>query len=340
MKSLNVLVVTHEDFLPPADASRLTQNGAVWQTEFSLLEALKSLGHRANILGLRGELQVLRSALEEFRPDIVFNLMEEFDGVSIYDQNIVAYLELKKIPYTGCNPRGLVLARDKGLSKKILHYHRIPIPQFLVFPKNQKIKKRIKLKFPLIVKSLIEEASLGISQASVVYDQPCLEERVAFIHNKICTDALVEEYIEGRELYVGALGNSRVRVFPVWELNLEKMPEKVPRIATRRVKWDVSYQQKHSISSGPARDISQATQKKIETMVRRIYRHLGLSGYARIDFRMDKLGQVYVLEANPNPDLALVDAFSESASSAGLSYDELIGKIVKLGLGWHKDRAG
>ena len=201
-------------------------------------------------VGVGGELGVIRKAIQEFQPDIAFNLLESFDDVATWDQNVVAYLELMRLPYTGCNSRGLLLARDKALAKKILTYHRIPVPDFVVVPRGRQIRRPRRLGFPLIVKSLTLDASIGISQASVVEDDEKLEERVRFIHESIGTPALVEEYVEGRELYVGILGNQRLQVLPIWELDFSGLPEEARRIATERLKWSMSYQKKHGIMSG------------------------------------------------------------------------------------------
>ena len=170
--------------------------------------------------------------------------------MSIWDANVVAYLELMKVPYTGCNSRGLVLSRDKALAKKVLSYHRMPLADFAVFPRERIVKRPRRLRFPLIVKSLTLDASIGISQASVVEDDEKLAERVRFIHETIGTDALVEEYIEGRELYVGILGNKRLEVLPIWELSFDGMPEESRPIATERLKWSLTYRKKHAIVSG------------------------------------------------------------------------------------------
>ena len=194
----------------------------------------------------------------EWKPHIAFNLLEGFDDITIFDQNVVSHLELLKLSYTGCNPRGLLLARDKSLSKKLLAYHRIPVPEFEVFRIGRPIRRPKRLPFPLIVKSLTQEASIGISQASVVDSDEKLKERVAFIHDSIGTAAIVEQYIEGRELYVGILGNQTLQALPVWELFFTNMPEGAKRIATDRVKWSVKYQKKYGIDSGPARDLPEA----------------------------------------------------------------------------------
>jgi D-alanine-D-alanine ligase len=293
---------------------------------------LHNRGHEVRPLGMDGDLAVLRSAIDDFKPHIVFNLLEEFDGEAVLDQNVVSYLELIHMPYTGCGPRGLLLARDKALSKQILSYHRVRVPDFAVFPRSKRIRRPKNLQFPLIIKSLTEEASLGISQASIVHDDEKLVERVQFIHERIATDAIAEQYIDGREFYIGVLGNHRLQVFPVWELLFTKASDDVPRIATARVKHDAKYQKRIGITTRQAKDLSEEVVSNIQHLCKRIYRCLGLRGYARIDLRMDEQGRIYVLEANPNPELAYGEDFAEAAEKAGISYEDLLERLVSLGL--------
>jgi D-alanine-D-alanine ligase len=332
MKRLRVLVLVHADLVPPEDAARRsTEEMAEWKLEYDVLSGLGEIGHEARALGLSDDLAVLRRAVEEFQPEIAFNLLEEFHGVATYDQHVVAYLELLRRAYTGCNPRGLMLARDKALSKKILTYHRIPVPDFYVFPMNRVVKRPRRLDFPLIVKSVSEEGSLGISQASLVHSDQKLKERVEFIHQSIGTDAIAEEFIEGRELYVGILGNDRLEAFPIWEMFFDDMPSDSVPIATRRVKWDQRYQKRHGIRTGHATDLGDTT-RRIERICKRLYRILGLNGYARIDLRLTPDGRIFVLEANPNPNIAYGEDFAESAHKAGVTYAPLLQRIVNLGL--------
>ena len=334
MKKLRVLVLMHADLIPPETVTDADLSTVEWKTEYHVLSTVRELGHEALAVGVRDDLLEIRKAVDEWKPHIVFNLLEEFSGVAIYDQNIISYLELLGVPYTGCNPRGLMLARDKELAKKILHYHRIPIPEFITVPLGRAVKRPKDLAFPLIVKSVSEEASLGISQASIVEGDDKLQERVTFVHQSVGTGALVERYIDGRELYVGVLGNRRLQVLPVWELNLDKMPDEARRIATERVKWSRKYQLKYGVVSGEAKELANGMAEKIQEFARRVYRDLGLSGYARIDFRLGPAGQIYVLEANPNPQIAKGEDFAESAVQAGLSYPLLLQRILDLGLSW------
>lgn len=339
MKPLRVLALMHKDLVPPAKPPEGTDLATVeWKTEYDIVTTLREMGHDVRPLGVRDDLSVIRDAIDEWKPQIAFNLLEEFDGRSVYDQNVVSYLELLRMPYTGCNPRGLMLARDKILAKKILSYHRIPSPDFFACPLGETVKRPKRLEFPLIVKSVSEEASLGISQASIVQDDEKLNERVAFIHNSVETGALIERYIEGRELYVGVLGTKQLQVLPVWELIMNKMPEECRRIATERVKWSRKYQTKYGITSGAAQELPNGKAAEIQRLAKRVYRNLGLSGYARIDLRLDQAGTVHVLEANPNPQIAHDEDFAESAQQAGMPYKDLLQRILNIGLRWRPGR--
>jgi D-alanine-D-alanine ligase len=239
-----------------------------------------------------------------------------------------------KLPYTGCNPRGMMISRDKVLSKQILSYHRIPTARFALLPRNRRYREPGRLKFPLFVKSATEDASLGISQASIVHDAQKLRERVEFIHEQTSSDALVEEYIEGREIYIGVMGNERLTTFPLWELNFGTLPDVMAGIATRKVKWDRKYQRKHGIDTGPAHGLPEGHEQRIARLARRIYRALCLSGYARIDLRLKPDGGLFVLEANANPNLAQTEDFAVSALASSVGYDVLLERIMKLGAGY------
>ena len=340
MKKTRVLALVDDSLVPPEDTEGVDTLTALWKTEFDVIETLREEGHDVHVLGVGSDLDPIREAIREFRPRIAFNMIEAFDNVASFDYNVVAYLELLRQRYTGCNSRGLVLARDKSISKKILHYHRIDVADFEVFPRGRRAKRPGRLHFPLIVKSLTLDASIGISQASVVEDDERLVDRVRFIHESLETDALVEEYIEGRELYVGLLGNDRLQVLPVWELDLSGMPDDGRRIATERLKWNLTYQKKHRIVSGLAKNLPGEIRKHIVSVCKCVYRSLGLSGYARIDLRLREDGRVFVMEANPNPQLAYGEDFAESAEKAGLDYGPLLERIMALGLRWETGRLG
>jgi D-alanine-D-alanine ligase len=260
-------------------------------------------------------------------------LVEQFDGLPFFDQHVVSYLELRKQKYTGCNPRGLTLARDKALTKKILAYHRLPVARFAVFKPRRKIAVPARLKFPMFVKSLTDEGSEGIAQASLVRDNDKLIERIAFIHEKTNSAALVEEFIEGREIYVGVYGNELLTALPPWELTMNKLPKDAPVIATDKAKWDPKYQKKVGLNSGPAK-LDEAMGREIERTSKRIYRMLGLTGYARLDYRLTDKRRLYLLEANPNPQIAKNEDFADSAEHVGVKYEELLQKLVTLGLSY------
>jgi D-alanine-D-alanine ligase len=339
VKKTRILALVHEHLVPPDDTTGIDVTEAEWKMEYDVIVTLRELGHDVDVLGVHDDLTGIRARLSRFKPEIVFNLMEAFAGVTTFDQNVVSYLELLRVPYSGCNPRGLILARDKALSKKLLAYHRIPVPRFFVVRRGQKPAASRRLKFPLIVKSLFFEASVGISQASVVENEDQLLKRVQFVHDSLGTAAIVEEFIDGRELYVGVMGNERLQVFPVWEMSFASMPDNRWRIATERVKWSTKYQKKYGVMTDAAR-LSSGAVENILRVAKRTYRALDLSGYARIDLRMDDSGQVHVLEANPNPNLAYGEDFAESAEVAGVSYEKLLEKIVALGLQWEPERTG
>jgi D-alanine-D-alanine ligase len=338
MKKLRTLVVCHASLVPPETLEGSTEKQIdEWRTEFDVISALRKLGHEARPLGVLDSLTELRATIAEWQPQIVFNLLEEFDGIVTYDQHVVAFLELMRQPYTGCNPRGLLLSRDKSLSKQLLAYHRIPTPQFTVFRRRAKLHVPRRIKFPLFVKSTTEDASLGIAQASVVEDAARLRERVSFVHEQVGSDALVEEFIEGRELYVGVMGNERLTRLPVWEMVFGSMPDSLAAIATRKVKWDRRYQQKYGITTRAADDLPPPVLARLDKLSRRIYRALGMSGYARMDFRLTPTGDLYVLEANANPNLAAEEDFAESARAAGVGYEELLERILALGLSYEAE---
>lgn len=333
MKRLRVLVLVHEDLVPPDSLEgHSDQEIGLWKTEFDVVAALRELGHDVKVLGVQSDLGAIRDAILEWKPDIAFNLLEEFHGVGLYDQHVVSYLELMKQHYTGCNPRGLVLAHDKALTKKILSFHRIPVAAFVAYPKGRVVKPPIRLSYPLIVKSIEEHGSFGIAQASVVSNVEELQERVAYLHENLGTHAMAEEYVEGRELYLAILGNRRLTTLPLMELHFGDLSETGFAIATRKVKWDWGYQERHGIDARTPDDLSPEVTKRLVTLGKRVYRRLGLSGYARIDFRLRNGGEPYVLEANPNADLAYGEEFANSAEAMGISYEELIQRVLNHGL--------
>ena len=337
MKSLRILVLMHRDLVPPDSMDGYSDREITeWKTEFDVVATLREMGHEVFPLGLFDDLGLIRKALDEIKPHVSFNLLEEFHGQSLFDYHIASYMELLKQSYTGCNPRGLMLAHDKALCKKIITYHRIRTPGFTVYPMSQKIKISKRLKFPLFVKSMYEEGSYGISQASIVTNSEKLTERISYLHEKMRTPVIAEEFIDGRELYIPVIGNRRLSVLPPLELEFGTMPEKIPRIATSKVKWDWDYQKQYGIDIKPA-ELETQQMDRITKLGKRLYHVLGLSGYARIDVRLTQDDKIYVLEANANPDIAYGGEMSTAAELAGINYEALLRKIISLGMRYSPD---
>jgi D-alanine-D-alanine ligase len=300
-------------------------------------EAIETLGHDLIFIGVSDDLSTIRGAIDAHKPDIAFNLLEEFAGIGHFDQHVVSYLELRKQPYTGCNPRGLTLARDKGLTKKILAYHGLKVPEFATFPKGRAAKRPKGLAFPLFIKPLAEEGSAGISNASIVHDDAQLKERVEFIHRTTNSTALAEQFIDGREIYVGVMGNHRVTSLPAWEFIMTKKDDDAPLIASDRAKWDPEYQRQVGLKTGPA-EVCKKMEVKLADLSKQIYRLLGMSGYARLDYRVADDGEAYLLEANPNPQIAEDEDFALSAKHIGIDYPELIEQLIQFGIKYVPDR--
>jgi D-alanine-D-alanine ligase len=333
MKRLRILALIPEGQVPPETLEGLSDSEFVRvKMEYDVLRALERAGHDLRTLDVTSDLGAIRRAIKEHRPHLAFNMLEGFHGVPVYDHHVVSYLELMRTPYSGCNPRGLMLSRDKELAKKILKWHAVPVPAWRTYPYGRKVRPPKVNTWPRIVKSATDESSTGISQASVVHSEEELVERVRFMHEHHGGDVMVEDYIDGREIYIGVMGNTRLQVFPPWELFLEHLREDAPRIATARLKFDVKYQKKIGASTRLADALPDGLAEKIPRLAKRVYRALSLSGYARLDFRLDGDGKLYLLEANPNPDLSSDEDFARSAKESGLDYDALIARIVGLGV--------
>jgi D-alanine-D-alanine ligase len=303
-----------------------------WKTEANVLAALAELGHTVEHLAIFDDLNLLRQKLDSFQPDLIFNLADQFKNNRAFDQNIVSFLEMHGVPFTGCGSTGLTLCKHKGISKKILSYHRIRTPEFTVIPRGKRPVRPKRLRFPILVKPLKEEASLGISQASFIETDELFKERVQFIHEKYDNDAIAEEYIAGRELYVSVLGNHRLDVLPIRELVFKEVPPDEPKIATYRAKWDEEYRKKWGLQNQFAEALDPALAKDIAQTCKRIYRLLTIDGYARVDLRVTPANEIYFIEANPNPILAADEDFAQSALKAGLAYPQLIERIIRTGL--------
>jgi len=308
-----------------------------WKTEADVMKALDALGHSAEHLAIYDDVDLLRRKLETFAPDLLFNLVEQFKNRPEFDQNIVSFFEMQGLPFTGCGSTGLTLCKHKGISKKILHYHGIHVPDFVVIPRGQRIGRLKQPRFPLVVKPVKEEASYGISQASFVQNEEQFRDRVAFIHEKYNSDAIAEQYIEGRELYVSLMGNTRLSVFPIRELVFRDLPPNEPKIATYKAKWDDEYRKRRGLENRFAEDLDPSLVAGIQRQCKEIYRLLTIDGYARIDLRLTADNKMYFIEANPNPILADDEDFALSAAKAGLPYPDLIERIVRQGMAAVRD---
>ena len=305
---------------------------ADWDTEQDVCRALRESNYEVSILGLYNDIGILLEEIAEFKPDVVFNLVEVFKQKTYLDKNVAALLEMLGIPYTGASPASLFICNNKALSKKILSFHKIRIPHFHTFYKKRPVSFSRRLKLPMIIKPLQEEASRGISQASIVDNQSAFFERINFIHQRMNTDAIAEEYIDGRELYVSILGGKRVKVLPAREMKFGQLPEDEPRIATYKAKWDDKYREKWGIKSVFAGKLAEGLDKKVIDVCKRAYRALNMQCYARFDIRITLDGNVYIIEPNANPCLARCDEVAQAAEKVGINYNQLINKLVNLAL--------
>ncbi len=332
MTKLNVLVLVHPDLIPPDQPGKdFDRNSVPWKTEFDVITTLRSMGHNVFTSGLYNNVESLKEDIKQFKPHIVFNLLEEFDGKSHFDQHVVSLLELFKIPYTGCSPKGLTLARDKGLSKKIFSYHNMFCPNFFTFYKNKPVNLHSNLKFPMFVKSLTEEASYGISKASLVNTPDKMKDRINYLMNVLGTDVIAEEFVEGRELFVGVIGNKNLTTFPIWELVFTNSQKPEKEFYSSSAKFNDNYRKRNGILTKKA-ILEPSLESKIIDIAKLTYKVLEIDGYARIDLRVTSDNHIYILEANPNPDIAKDDEFALSATEYGLNYSELLKKIITLGI--------
>ena len=332
-KRYKVLVLFDTAGTPPPDqdfSAELKTDD--WAAEAHVISALKQLGHEVRTIGVWDEPGMIIDEIKTYPPDIVFNLTEHFNEVSAYDRNVAGLLEMMDVPYTGSSPTGLTLCKNKGMAKELLAYHKIRVPNFAIFSPGSAIKRPKRLKFPLFIKPLREEGSVGISQGSFVESDEAFEERVRFIHERINQEALAEEYIEGRELYVSILGNEQLRVFPFREGVFAEVPEGQPKFFTFKAKWDDAYRKRWGIQNIFAEPLPDGMTQRVIKICKAVYRALRIRGYGRIDVRVTPEGEIVILEANPNPNLDREDEFAQSAVKAGLGYPRMIQRILTLAL--------
>jgi D-alanine-D-alanine ligase len=294
-----------------------------------IFEALGKLGHEPSYQILDGRNQSL-TALAKCNADMVFNLVESYGGDDTKDMNIAAYLDLIGMPYTGSGPHGLFLAQDKSIAKKLFAFYGVNTP-FFAMSFRGRLDHSHDIKFPLIVKPVSEDGSIGIDNTSVVDSVKELMEKIHYIQEEFESPALIEEYIEGREIYAAILGSyERAEALPLIELDLSKLPKGTPRIAGQDVKFEKDTDAYKLTKSAPVEDLDDETTKRLQETALGAYRACKLRDYGRIDMRVNDKGDIYVIEANPNPWLASGQEFAMAAKKSGRSYTELIGEIVEL----------
>lgn len=328
MKRLSILLLVHESLIPDLN-QKSPKRSEAWITEYDVAQSLKRQGHQVHLLGLYDDIAKLTAFLQQTKVDLVFNLLEQFGEHTDRDQHVVSLLQMLKLPFTGCGPKAMTLARDKALSKKIAAFHHIHVPQFFVSPVNVKKKIPKNLRYPIIVKCLAEEASLGISQNSIVNTEEKLKERIGFIHKKYGVDVICEEFIKGREVYIGLLKKKSLIAFPVVELFFDHAKNPEEEIYSERAKWNTNYQKRKGIHTGKAQ-LDKSTENKVIHTAKKLASILEIDSYARIDFRITDDNKIYFLEANPNPNLAQDDEFYLGAKLCGIDYDDLISQILNL----------
>lgn len=326
-RKLDITVLVDYASIPENDPEFLDPTGKA-VTEYHVIEALRHLEHTVSVLGVFDNLDEIVRHLKEHKPDLVFNLTEQYCGERLWDKNIAGVLDLMQVPYTGAGPMGLMLCRDKRLCKELLGLHKIRVPNFLSLPWGKAVHVNKAIRFPLVVKPALGDGSEGIANASLVNTVDALAERAVFIHERWQQDAIAEEYIEGRELYVTVLGNKRLTVCPPRECFFNPNTDEGPALATYQVKWNDDYREKWGIGFGYG-ELEPETAKRVAKVCKRAFRVLHLRDYGRIDLRLTPAGRIVVLEANPNPDLAWGEEVAEAAQYAGMDYNRLIDFIVR-----------
>jgi len=298
------------------------------EAEYDVARALMAGGHDVLMIGIGGDVAPLLAKLADFQPKLVFNGCEGFRKNARHEYGIAALLDMYGYRYTGSSPTALLVARNKSLTKKVLAYHGIRVPAFAEFHEGEKLVRPSELRFPLIVKPLLEDASIGIAQASVVEDDASLSQRVEFIHSKYHQAAIVEELVEGREVYVGLLGNDELEVLPLTEMTFGEPETAEHRIATYKAKWDEDYRKKKKIKNVFAKGVSEELTRRIGEICTTAFHALWLQDYGRVDVRLAHDNEVYVLEVNPNPFIAAEHELAEAAEKSGLKYNAFIQRIV------------
>ena len=289
--------------------------------------ALRKLGHRVSIMAVYNDVRKLLAGLSRRKPDLVFNLAEWFGENVSGDMLVAALLESQGLRYTGSGPGELYLSQDKSLTKKLLGYEEILYPRFAVFSQDADFETGGNLRMPLFVKPLRADASIGIGRKSLVSDATSLMRQVASIHKEVGDAALAEEYIEGREFYVGVLGNVRAQALPPVEVDFTGFPEGAPKILDNRAKWNERSAEYKGTKSVMA-DIPDELRARLQEVSCDAYRALRVRDYGRVDLRVTASGDIYVIEVNASCYLEKSSEFAMSAAAMGIDFNALIGRIV------------
>ena len=329
---MKILVITDYPNPPPQGDHTEILDLEPWKCERNVADALRGLGHEVRVFGIHDQIDPLIAEVRGHPPDIVFNLAEAFAHDREHEASIAGLLEMLGVAYTGCRPASLTICRHKAFTKRILSPHRIRVPGSILFTIGQSKRSLHPLKFPVFVKPLGLEGSDGIAQSSFAETAEACMERVRFLHENLRTDALVEEYIDGRECYSGVIGVDRLRVLPLREMVFTKFPEERPKFATFKAKWDEPFRKRWGIENKFAADLPDGLERKIARLSRTTFRALQLEGYARIDLRITPENEIYVIEVNPNPSLAGDDEIALAAKKAGIPYPQLIQRVLQFGL--------
>jgi D-alanine-D-alanine ligase len=333
-RKLRVLVAIDVNFEPARDYDyRKHFDDADWETTRDVVRALERLGHEVSIAGAYRDVLKLADAIRAEAPDVVFNLVEAIDGDRGHEPSFAGLLAMLGVRYTGVDAAALALCKNKGVAKKILTYHRIRVPRFVVSHRHRPLRSLGRFGYPAFVKAVSQESSAGISKRSLVTNEEDCLERVRFIHERQGEDAMIEEFVDGRELYVAVAGVRRLMVFPPRELFFDNVPAGTPAFATYKAKWDLDYRKRWGIRSGPAGELPEGVARAVADVARRTAAVLQIWGYVRIDLRLTRDNEVVVIEANPNPSLAADEDFAQAAAAGGLAYDPLIQRIVDWAIG-------
>lgn len=290
--------------------------------------ALSEGGHKTSLIGINDDLRELLDKLDDKRPDLVFNLCERFADNDDFEMNVTAVLTMLRQPFTGTGPTGMAFRQDKALTKKLLKFHEVPYPNYATFDKNN-LELAGKMHFPLFVKPLHGDTSLGINDSSLVTEFAKLVERISFIQTQLKVPALVEEYIEGREFYLSVLGNDPAEALPVMELDFTKLPDGFPKIYGHEAKSEAASPQYRAVNAVVATDLAPETRARIINAGREAAYALKAQDYARVDIRLSLDGIPMVVEVNANPYLERTSAFALAALQAGMGYATLINRIVE-----------